>query len=121
MKRKLALLLVFVLMVGILGGCNKKAPEGVSQAFYDDMMDSIKKVKGTDWSTGYGNVLKYKDVKDTLSKKEQDILKSIGEIYTYVSLNDSDTNLFIDDIEKHLEVFTRLMDIDVDIDKVIKN
>ena len=121
MKRKLALLLVFVLMVGILGGCSKKAPEGVSQAFYDDMLECIKKVNKPEGANGYKHIVKYKKVEDTLSEREQKILKSMSSIYMYVSLNDGASNTFDDKAKEQLEVFARLMDIDIKVDKIIAN
>ena len=47
MNKRLILLLIFVLTMGILVGCSKsiKAPEGVDQEFYDDMIIILNKLE----------------------------------------------------------------------------
>ncbi len=79
MKRKLALLLVFVIMVGILGGCSNggNLPDGIeNKKFFKDL------------SSTYGLILR---AMGDSEYEEEKIAKSLAKLNSYVNdkkLND---------------------------------
>jgi hypothetical protein len=127
-RKKLILLLVFALIISILSGCSEapKAPEGVSQEFYDDMLDVLKKLEktkdkeSTNEENGKDIIDKYKKDKLWLQPKEQEIIDAIDDMHLMVRLYyASDTAN--DMIVKHdINLVAELMELDIDVDKLMK-
>lgn len=121
-NRKLILLLILVLISSIITGCQNKAPEGVGQDFYDDMLEcltKLEKYKGDEDNNGIGVIENYMENKIWLSTKEQEIIEAVDDMYFWVWLyhNDKDTNRMI--VRDSIKNATYLLGIDINIDKLI--
>lgn len=126
MNKKLILLIILVLIMGISVGCSKtpKAPEGVNQEFYDDMIDCLKKLekhKGDKEKNGIEVIKDYKDNKLWLTVKEEKIIEAVDDLYFSVwsyhieeDTTSKDRLMLIDDINKVSE----LMELDIDTKKL---
>lgn len=85
--KKLILLLILVLTMGTLGGCDstpKEIPDGVSEDFYDDMIACLKKLekyRDNEDKNGKDVIQDYLDNKVWLSSKEEEIIKAIDDMY----------------------------------------
>lgn len=134
-NRRLILLIILVLIMGISVGCSKtpKAPEGVSQEFYDDMIfiskDMIKTVRNMKdpdpsngdlkQSEGRDRLLDYKyELIDSLTLTEKTIVEELYEIYFLLSLHTNE--IYKDEeITEAVETFSNLMEIEFDVDKIL--
>lgn len=133
-NRILILLLILVLIIGILMGCSKtpKAPEGVGQDFYDDMLDCsedlIKVVKNAKTtfiadsdilkSDGYNKIKTYIESEEKLTLLERNILSTIEELYFKVAMY-HDGSAIESDIKDLATTFSNLMEIEFDANKVL--
>lgn len=100
MNKKLILLLVLMLIASLMVSCKKKAPDGISQKFYDDMIFSLNDLSKTITNTKTGNNLldaflnseglqrvgEYKRGKNELSLKESSIVDNITDLYVYLEM-----------------------------------
>lgn len=92
-NKKLILLLVLVLVIGVLSGCDKqiKAPEGVDQEFFDDMiiiLGKLEKSEGElDTDNGKKELEEYLESKLLLKYKEVEILEAINDLHFWVWFN----------------------------------
>lgn len=134
MNRMSLLLLILVLIMGISAGCSKtpKAPEGVGQDFYDDMLDCsedlIKVVKNAKItfiadsdilkSDGYNKIKTYIESEEKLTLLERNILSTIEELYFKVAMY-YDGVATESDIKDLATTFSSLMEIKFDVDKVL--
>lgn len=131
-NRRLILLLILVLTMGTLVGCKKQAPEGISQDFYDDMievLDKLKKTKGElNTDNGEDIIKKYKDSKIWLNSNEKDILDAMSDLHFWVWRYHTD-NVEKDEDSKlknkliildNIKTLSSLMDLDINEKKLLK-
>jgi len=124
MNKKIVLLLVLILIVSIFTGCQAKAPEGVGQDFYEDMVECLQKLekyKGDKENNGSDIIENYMKNKTWLTAKEQEIIEAIDEMYFWVWLhyNDKDTNIMI--VRNEVMNVAHLLGININFDKFIVN
>lgn len=130
---KRVVLLVLILCISIVFvGCKKKAPEGVSQDFYDDMVkysdELIKIVKNAKTTTltesdileneYYEGVVGYTDNIEDLTLLERQILESIEKLYFYAAMQCDGARLN-EEITEEAKTFSKLMEIDFDVDDLL--
>lgn len=135
MSRKVFLMILVLCISMIFTGCKKKAPEGISQEFYDDMifaledlmnelnaitkeddtLKAIAEIKGYDVLHNYTYTNKF----DTLTLKEQSILDDMRKLYTCVAMYYQDSVIEREDIEEYINSLTNALEIEIDIDKII--
>ena len=124
-NRKLISLLILMIAMSIIVGCSdtQKAPEGVDQEFYDDMVECLKKLqkhKGDEEKNGIDVVEKYLDNKTFLSTtKEVKIIEAVDELYFYVWLYHSETGTERLMVKEKIQTVSDLMELDIDINKII--
>lgn len=98
MNKKMVLLVLALCVSMTLAGCGskQKAPEGVGQDFYDDMIECLKlleKHKGNDDKNGVEIINNYKENKLWLSPAEREIVEAVSDMYFWVWLYyDSDND-----------------------------
>ena len=91
-NKKLILMLILVLTMGLLSGCNEqlKAPDGVDQDFFDDMiviLEKLEKTKGKlDTDNGEKELEEYLENKLWLDYKEVEIAEAINDLHRWVWL-----------------------------------
>lgn len=122
--KKLILVLILVLGIGILAGCSsqQKAPEGVSQDFYDDMVSCLKKItkhRDNDEKNGIDIVKEYKENKLWLNATEKEIIGAVSDMYLWVWLYYNGENPDRMIVRDTIVTVNNLMDIDIDIDKIV--
>ena len=127
-NRILVLLLILILTMAILVGCgdSKKAPEGVSQDFYDDMVGILKemeKAKRDDIiDIDDGKIDIYKEERVFLTLKEEDILDNVSDLQFWAWLYDDDGDDKIQDklrVARSVENISRLMEVDINLKKIL--
>ena len=126
-NRKLTLLLVFMMIIGVLAGCVSKsnAPEGIGQDFYRDMIGSLNKLakyKGDDSKNGFDIIEKYKENDIWLQPREKETIKEMKDVYFWVWMNSeehlkNEKNKMI--AREHLMTIEKLLEIDIDLSKYI--
>lgn len=122
MNKKI-LFLVFVLCVSAMFiGCKRKAPEGITQEFYDDMIISLKKLekeKGNKETNGYDEVKRYLDNKIWLTHKEQETIEAIDDMYFWVWFyyNTDDAEALV--VKSKIRDVVGLMELNINVDKII--
>lgn len=121
-NRKIILLLVLVLSISFLAGCKKTPPKDVSQDFYDDMIDCLKKLKkykDDNDKNGIDIVKEYLDNKIWLTQAERDIIVAVDDMYFEVWFYHiaEDPNEHI--VKNKIKTVAALMDVSLDIDKLI--
>lgn len=130
MNKKLILLIILVLIMGISVGCSKtpKAPEGVSQEFYDDMIFILNDLSKTITNTkvkdslldvflnseGIKKVGEYKRSVDELSLKESSIIENISNLYVYLEMYYNGISEE-DVIEDSVNAISDLLEINIDL------
>ena len=101
MNKKLILIVAMILILGVLSGCNEqlKAPEGVDQDFFDDMiviLEKLEKTKGKlDTDNGEKELDEYLENKLWLDYKEVEIVEAIDDLHFWV--------FFYDDVKEDEE------------------
>lgn len=137
-NRRLILLIILVLTMAISVGCSKaKKTEGVSQEFYDDMIfvsenliKSTREAKVFDLDKsdilngkGYEKISKYEEDYSQLNNIEKSIFDTIDELYfltaIYYDMYYKDLTPPDKDVKQSAETFAKLMEIEVDVDKLI--
>lgn len=131
-NKKLILMLALILIVGVLGGCNKKAPEGFTQEFYDDIVfttkDVIKTIKNVTIDDMENDTIinsdsylkfceKYYD-NNSLTVTEQNAFSSLSKIIIYCEINfkyyhkhgEMPSNK---DLEEEIDKFSDLIDFEI--------
>lgn len=124
--KRFILLLVVILFVGVLSGCSSppKAPEGVDQEFYEDMVKSLKKLeqyKGDRDKNGLDVVEKYHNNKVFLKEKEEKIIEAVNDLYLWVWMYHEFSDTKITTVEYGVENVVKLMDLNIDLDKLTSN
>ena len=129
-NRILVLSLILILTMAISVGCgeSKKAPEGVSQDFYDDMIDVLKQIEkinsDVDWEgSGIDKIDEYKEVKNLLTPKEETILDNIDSLWLWVSIYKGGDQSKLEDslrVTRYVEDVEALLDIDINLKKILK-
>mgnify|MGYP001164608904 FL=1 len=133
-NKKLKLMLILVLVIGVLSGCGKQAkvPEGVNQEFYDDMIEcseglikTIKNAKITSLLESdilnneyYSKIQEYMNNTDGLTLIEQNILTSIENLYFHVAMQYDGAELS-DEIKEYAQTFSKLMEMEVDVNNLL--
>lgn len=123
-KKNIILLLILVLIVGILSGCQKeiKAPEGVDQEFYDDMvliLEKLEKTKGElDTDNGEKELEEYLENKLWLQPKEVAIVEAIDDLHFWVWFyNDAKEDIELSDelsLKDKIRTVSELMELEID-------
>lgn len=128
-NKRLILLLVLALAIGILGGCSsKKIPEGVGQEFYDDMIFVLDDMSKTTLKTKVGDSLldaflsseglimigEYEDKEDTLTIKELSIVNNLRVLYINLEMYHNNV-LDEDTVKQKIEDISKLLEIDIDL------
>ena len=131
-------LIIILLCIGMIFsvGCQKDIPEGVSEEFYDEMIESseyaLKLLKD---SEGMSNqevtvtyitsnihqnyIKKYEYNEDLLSQKEKGILDSYSWIIDCIAMS-KDSDFFKKVLRKELQTFSDLMNLNYEVDNLIK-
>lgn len=129
-NRRLVLLLILVIAMAISVGCSKsqKAPEGISQEFYDDMIEVLKKLEKTkgeiDTDNGEDIIKEYRENETWLAIKEKDILNDIEDLHFWVWFyNNKESESDLKDelmIRDKLRRVSTLMDLEIEENKFKK-
>lgn len=123
-NKKLILMIIFILTIGILVGCSSqpKAPEGVNQEFYDDMVECLKKLakhKNDDENNGIDVVEHYLEYESFLNTtKEVKIVKAMDDLYFWVDLYYYSAPEY-SIVKSKVQDVAELMEIEIDIDKLL--
>ena len=125
-KSNVKLLLIIILTLSVIVGCDtqtKNIPEGVSEEFYDDMVECFKKLekhKDNDDKNGRDVVQDYLDNQIWLSSTEKEIIKAVDgmyfEVWFYHMATEPDKHVLRYSIQKASE----LMGIEIDSKKIAK-
>ena len=129
MCKRLVIMLLVLSMGIIFIGCNGKnqIPEGVGQDFYEDMvvasnllLQDVKILKNSldIGDKSYNYIYKYSD--SDLTFIENAILESFEDLIIWVSGYHWGYK-YVDNIEIALNTFTRLMNIEIDINDLLLN
>lgn len=123
-NKKLILMLIFVLIIGVLSGCEEqlKAPEGVDQEFFDDMiviLGKLEKTKGKlDTDNGEKELDEYLENKLWLTNKEVEIVEAISDLHRWVWIyNDVKEEKELKDdlkLKSKIETVSELMNFDIE-------
>lgn len=132
-NKKIILMLFLVLIMGISVGCRKtqNAPEGVSQEFYDDMVNiseklikTVKNAKNTSIENsdilkddGYGKIVQYIEDSD-LTLIEYTIANTLEDIYFKVAMYHDGIPLE-EDIKELVQSFSELMNMEFEANKIL--
>ena len=101
-NKKLILMLILVLSISVLSGCNEqlKAPDGVDQELFDDMiviLGKLEKTKGKlDTDNGKKELEEYLENKLWLDYREVEIVEAIDDLHFWV--------FFYDDVKEDKEL-----------------
>lgn len=141
LNRKIVLGIILLLIIGVLCGCKSKPPEGVGQEFYDDMIlaseELIKIIRNTkeidvldnDFfkSRSYVRIYEYDKYEyELLTLIEQNILNTIDDLYltsilyhNAIQNNKGTMSYYEKDIIRLTETFSNLMEIELDVNKIL--
>lgn len=136
-NKRLILLVILVLVVGVLGGCKKKAPEGMSQGFYDDTIqcakDLEKIIKNTTKKDIDEDFIFFSEsILDFTSKYQNSDLtvsesKAFDKMFEMVAFVDAGVREYFDtgnyftneEVEEVAEELSKMLDIEIDADDFI--